>query len=138
MKFRSNILSYTLIPLFILLVGSSYFRFIVVNDYMVGYESDCDPVTSVCFIGCENDECTEVHYYKKIHKYAPNLLNQCGEDITGCENANTCLKQKDDRCSIIYCDEKVSGDECETISEKSSVQNLIQTESTIDSNPTDL
>ncbi len=134
MNFRGNILSYILIPFFILLVGSSYFRFIVVNDYMVGYESECDPLTNICFIGCENDECTEVYYYKKIHKYAPNIFNQCGEDITGCEKANTCLAQDDDKCTVMYCDIEVDEDECEKISEKPA----IQTESTINSNHTDL
>ncbi len=128
MNFSRNILSYTLIPLFILLVGSSYLRFVVYTDYVVGYESECDPETNVCFVGCENDECTDKYYYKKMQKYAPNLHNQCGEDITGCEKANVCLQQNDEKCSIVYCNPKIDIDECEDLSNEAPASDFIQTE----------
>ncbi len=130
MNFSRNFLSYILIPLFILLVASSYLRFVVLNDYVVGYESDCDPITNVCFVGCENEECTKEYYYKKMHKYAPNLYNQCGEDITECEKADVCLQKDDVGCSVMYCDPKVDGNECENISRESVSGEPIQIEQT--------
>ena len=85
MKFRENILVYTLVPLIILLIGASYMRFIVTHDYMVAYEGECDPSLNTCFVGCIDNECTSEYYYTKVQKYAPDLYKQCGSDITDCE-----------------------------------------------------
>lgn len=91
----------------------SYNRFIVKQDYRVGYEGICDPTTNInkCFIGCDDDACTEEYYYSKMVKYAPDLYGECGEDITDCEGANFCLPSDRD-CSVTYCNPEVEGDNC--------------------------
>jgi len=99
----------------------SYNRFIINNDYFVGYEGVCDPNIEKCFIGCEDDECTEEYYYSQIVKYAPDLYSECGEDITDCKEANVCLPS-DRNCSITYCDIETDGDSCSTYIEKSNVE----------------
>ena len=101
MHFRDHLLSYILIPLFVIFSLFSYFRFIVGNDYIAAYEVPCNPETQSCFVGCEDDECLEKYYYAKAQKHAADLYARCGEDITDCEAASECLA--DDRdCFIIY------------------------------------
>ena len=126
MKFRDNILLFTLTPLIVLFIGASYMRFIVMHDYMVEYESECDPATSVCFIGCEDEECTTEYYYSKIQKYAPDIFAQCGADITDCENANVCLDDEN-KCSITLCDPTTDGEECELFDENNFFESIEET-----------
>jgi hypothetical protein len=95
----------------------------VLNDYVVAYEGDCDPYTESCFVGCEDDECTEEYYYTLIEKYAPNVKAQCGTDITECDAAYECLPEDGGRCQITYCDPDVDGDEtCEVLMEVDQIQ----------------
>lgn len=111
-KFLSNnFFSLVLLFAVIIVVFISYNRFIVRQDYIVGYEGDCDPVIENCFVGCEDDECTSEYYYTKMQKYEPDLYAECGTDITDCEKANVCLPNDRD-CSKTYCDSKTSEEEC--------------------------
>ena len=104
--FNNNFFLLILLFAVIIVVFLSYNRFIVRQDYIVGYEGNCDPALESCFVGCEDDECTSKYYYTKMQKYEPDLYAECGADITDCENANICL-QNDRDCSIVYCDEKI-------------------------------
>jgi hypothetical protein len=115
-NFRDHIFPFILIPAITIVGVISYYRFIVNKDYIVEYEGVCDPEIQQCFVGCEDDECTEQYYYSDMHKYAPDLYAECGEDITDCETASMCLPS-DRECSITYCDPMVDGvDACEDIS----------------------
>jgi hypothetical protein len=99
---------------FIILIGViSYYRFMIKYDYIVEYEGVCDPTMQNCFVGCDDDACTEVYFYSKAQKYAADLFAQCGNDVTDCEAANTCF-QEDRHCSITYCDPKNDDNLCET------------------------
>jgi|GEM_PF-370942 len=117
MRLSDNIFLYTLTPLIILFIGALYVRFMVLQDYMVAYESECDPYTQVCFIGCEDDECTSEYYYSQMEKYAPNIFGQCGEDITDCDKAYICLPEDGEGCSVTFCDPEIDGDSCENLTE---------------------
>ncbi len=108
-----HVLSFVIIPLVIIVCFISYYRFMVRNDYVVGYEGKCNPAIEKCFVGCEDDACTKNNYYSKVQKYAPDLYKECGKDITDCENASKCLPG-DRNCSIIHCDPTVEGDTCAT------------------------
>jgi hypothetical protein len=124
-----RILSYVLVPTIIVLIFISYFRFVVYRDYIVEYERECNPATEDCFIGCEDDACTEEYYYSLMTKYASDLYSECGADITDCEEAQICLP--DDReCSITYCDTDVDGDACEAHTQESVQQIDEQIDST--------
>lgn len=116
MNFRSHFLSYVLLPFVIFFIGASYVRFFVIQDYLVSYEGTCDPAVHDCFVGCEDEECTSEYYYSVVEKYAPNLYEQCGADITDCEAASECTPGEE-QCSITYCSPEVDGDACELLTE---------------------
>ena len=107
-----HILLYALIPLFVITAAFGFTRFLENKDYAVTYESDCDPATESCFIGCEDDSCEVLYYYSYIEKRATDVYAQCGQDITECDAAYMCT-ESDTYCSITYCDPEVDGDACE-------------------------
>ncbi len=109
--FYRHTFSYTVALLFFIVGIVSYNRFIVNRDYMVAYEGECNPNTESCFVICDDDACSQKHYYSKIQKYAPILYEECGEDITDCKLANECVFG-DTKCSIVYCKVEVDGDVC--------------------------
>lgn len=118
---KQHLFSIILIPLCVFVVVASYYRFIVIHDYVVQYEGDCDPATQQCFVGCEDDECTVTYYYVDMHKYAPDVLAQCGPDVTGCAEASMCLPT-DRECSVRYCTPETvdDGEECDDVMESTS------------------
>ena len=112
MHFRKYILVYTLLPLVVLTIAASYYRFMVVMDYTVSYEGDCDPYTSDCFVGCEDDNCNVKYYYTKVKRYAHDFYNLCGDDVLQCEYFNACTSSEA-TCSISYCDSSYG--ECDVL-----------------------
>jgi len=116
MNLRNHILAVVLVPAVLIIVFLSYYRFMVDHDYMVTYEGACDPATQDCYIGCDDDECTEEYYYSTVEKYAADVYAQCGPDITDCETASSCVAE-DRACSVTYCDIETEGDLCETLTE---------------------
>lgn len=115
---REHFFSYTIVTLLLFVTLISYARFMVLHDYTVEYETDCDPYTESCFIGCEDDECTEEYYYANIQKYAPNIKAGCGADITDCDLAYQCGSQDGDQCEIVYCDSAIDEEGvCEELTE---------------------
>lgn len=103
---RNHVLAYICVPLLIIAAVLSFYRFVIARDYFVEYEADCDPTMESCFVGCEDEECTEVYYYAIASKHAADLYTDCGPDITDCENASQCLAEDTD-CSLTYCDESL-------------------------------
>lgn len=98
-----HILAAVLVPLMLISGAASYYRFVVANDYIVEYEGECDPASESCFEGCEDDLCEETYPYKLMEKYAADLREACGPDISDCEEANICLPTDSD-CEVTYCD----------------------------------
>jgi len=120
MKFSCSAFFLVCVLLLAVSASASYYRFMVVGDYIVEYEGECDPATETCFVGCEDEECQEVYYYSHVQKHAVNAYEQCGPDISECEEANVCLPE-DTACSITYCSEDVlhEGETCEDLDESS-------------------
>lgn len=112
-NYKDFYFNYLIIIAIIIIILMSYFRFIINNDYIVYYEGECDPYLNSCFIGCDNDDCTEEYYYKRIEKNASDLLEQCGENILVCDQSNFCL-DSDRFCSIEYCDSEIQDNECKS------------------------
>lgn len=119
MHFKENILLYTLIPLLILTVAATYYRFMVLHDYTVAYEGECDPHESSCFVECEDDECLNKYYFTKIQRNASALLAICGESIVGCDDSNVCAVGEKE-CSVTFCRLDL-GEECETFIDNSNL-----------------
>ena len=115
MKSFANIALLVLVlTLLLLTAGASYYRFIVMHDYTVGFETDCDPLTESCFVGCEDDACTEEYYYSYITRSANTLFEICGPDISTCDGAYACTTEDTD-CTIEYCDPGSETDTCDTL-----------------------
>jgi len=119
-NFRNNFFSYVLVIVILIIGIVSFFRFIVKQDYLIGYEGECDPTIESCFIGCEDDTCTKEYYYTEIQKYAQDLMKQCGKNITDCELANVCLPE-DNNCFVNFCDPEIDGEDACTFTEDFSV-----------------
>ena len=107
--FSNHIFFYSIVLCLVITIIASFYRFIIKNDYLVYYESPCDPNTKSCFESCD-DNCT---YYMKVQKYAPDVFVQCGKDITDCKSASVCLPS-DRKCSITYCNPKID-ENCDKI-----------------------
>jgi hypothetical protein len=99
--------SITLLAMLLIATIAIFYRFMVLNDYLVTYEIDCDPQTESCYEGCDNDECTEYYYYAYITREASVVNNLCGADITGCELGGYC-QASETNCQIETC----TGTEC--------------------------
>lgn len=112
--FKRYFLWYTILPLLILALAASYYRFMVLNAFEVVYEAECDPYSEQCFAWCEDEACTDIYYYKYVSRQVSDIHRLCGPDITDCEAALFCTDEEE-MCSIDYC---VDGSEdCETLTE---------------------
>lgn len=101
MQIKQHLLLYILAPLCVLAIAGSVYRFFVTEDYIVEYETNCDPQDSQCFIG--TDTATgEQYFYSLARKHATDLRRQCGVNITDCDLASVC-EEGDEDCSITFC-----------------------------------
>jgi len=114
MHFQNHILVYVLLPLLVLTIGATFYRAVILHDYNVSYEGSCDSVVESCFVGCEDDECTQEYFYTIIKRYAPNLIANCGDNMGNCEAANICPLDETD-CEITFCDPNLDIRMCDTI-----------------------
>lgn len=125
-KTQEHFFSITIFLLVILFVIASFYKFIIIHDYVVSYEGDCDPGESSCYVYCETDECDEPFYYTIIERDASHLYNLCGDDVTTCNEAYTCTD--DDSCTIFFCESDVDGaDACDTINTHGAYKHLYHT-----------
>lgn len=114
--FKKHFLKFTLVPLFILSILACYFRFVVHKDYLITFESDCDPYLEKCFVGCEDEECNEEYFYTLMTREATEVEDLCGVDITECDEVYSCPLNREVFCQVEYCSD-ITG-ECENLSEK--------------------
>lgn len=116
MQFRKYPLFYILAPLSVLAIALSFYRFMVVGDYTVAYEGECNAATESCFVGCADEECLEIYHYTLVEKSAGDVHAQCGPDISDCADASICLST-DSNCSVTFCSPTtaLSGEVCETL-----------------------
>lgn len=104
---------FLLVTLMILFaVTASFLRFMIIYDYEVRYEGECDPYSQTCFEYCETDECEDPFYYTWITAPAKDINTNCGDDITLCDYAYECVSSG--YCQIKYCDPDIS-QECESL-----------------------
>lgn len=112
MHFKKYFFSYILSSLLIFTVIVSCYRFIIISDYIVSYEIDCDPTTESCFVGCEDDECTQEYYYAVMERKAFEINSICGKDIINCDMAYYCPNDTNIECNLTYCNAETDGDSC--------------------------
>ena len=109
MAFKKHPLLYILLPICAIAILASFYRFMVVGDYIVEYEGACDPSIESCFVCCTDEECSETYFYTMVQKSASDVRAQCGSDITDCEEANVCLAG-DMNCVVTYCSADTVGE----------------------------
>lgn len=141
--FKKYFMVYTVLPLLMMAIVSSYYRFIVSYDYEVVFEGYCDPYTESCFEFCEDEECTEPFHYTWFARNAADLRSSCGDlSILDCEFAEDC-SEGEMGCYATYCDPNVDFD-CEFLTEDDFVEEQVEAteelefEEIIDSESTDI
>jgi hypothetical protein len=120
MDTKSRILLVLLLSLIVLSVSASYYRFVVLQDYIVISEIDCDPSLESCFVWiCDpevdgEDECTgdpadDTWYYKMAFRNAM-FISDCDPD----EDENClpfeCPISGEENCGQILCTEETVGE----------------------------
>ncbi len=122
MNIKNKLFLYSIVGLFILTAGASYVRFVILHDYLVSYQTECDPSTASCFTGCEDEEgweeCAEPFYYSIITRPATELESLCNTDVSNCAAAKECGNSLN--CSVTFCDDTVGEDvECYSLANDS-------------------
>ncbi len=103
MIFKKYLLSFILLPALIVTISASFYRYVIANDYVVAFYGECDPASESCFVGCEDEACTEEYYYTIIERNAAEVLAICGNNVTECDFAYVCSTTSNS-CSVTYCD----------------------------------
>ena len=94
-----------------IMVGVTYYKIMVLRDYQIATEVECDPATEKCFIyvcdPAEDDTCSEdpaeqISYYKIVHKNASNIA-QCEPAKEECEEPK--CEPGEVECEEILCNE---------------------------------
>jgi hypothetical protein len=92
----------------------------VLEDFIVTYEVDCNPQTNSCFVGCEDENCTQEYYYNLVTRRSTEINLLCGDDITDCEAALTCTSDET-ACKIEYCDKANETSQCTQLGSKENI-----------------
>lgn len=116
MFLKQHFLKLTIIPLIILAIAASFYRFMILKDYDISYEIECDPYSENCYVFCEEEDtdCTDPYYYNYVTRHASDIFPLCGNDVTDCEAANYCT-EGESLCYVDYC--LPDSEECDTLSE---------------------
>jgi hypothetical protein len=105
----------------LLLAGSllaTYYRYIVVKDYVIEAQVNCDPLTEQCFVVvCDpemGEECSgnreeDTSYYKILHRNARHIP-ACNPEAPDCPV--TACQVGEEGCFVILCDPSVEGATC--------------------------
>jgi hypothetical protein len=109
MDTKSKILFGAFSLLIVLSVSASYYRYMVLHDYLVQAEVDCDPTYESCFVWeCdpEEEECTgdpeeDTWYYKFAYRNAKNVPS-CEQTSETCD-LFTCPEGGEEECREVLC-----------------------------------
>ncbi len=111
----SKILTIVFVLLVLTSVGVAYYRYMVQNNFLVKYQTPCDPAVESCFVyECdpEADECTgdpeeDTTYYSLMYRLANNIP-ACDVEVEGdCDKAYTC-PVGEEGCEIVTCNDETS------------------------------
>lgn len=113
MFLKKYLLLLFLAPLLVLSTVSSYYRFVILHDYLVSYENECDPYSQSCYVYCDDDDCLKPFYYSIIERRANELYQLCGNNVTLCGEAYKC-QSSNFECKTYFCEDS---DNCDLLSE---------------------
>jgi hypothetical protein len=98
----------------ILSIAASFYRFVVIRDYIIEAQIDCDPVAEACFVWkcdpeseeegvmCAGNPEEDMWYYKVIRKNAANIP-VCDSYSEECEPIS-CMEGEAE-CEYVLCEE---------------------------------
>ncbi len=104
-----KILLFLLILLIVCTIVSSYYRFVIIQDYLVTYKVNCDPSSASCYIGCSDETCAEPYPYALVERPAQILSKLCPGGKPECLAANTC-SPREQQCQTHLCDSGAGND----------------------------
>jgi hypothetical protein len=96
-------------------VGVAYYRYMLQKNFLVKYETPCDPSLEACFTyECDPaiEKCTgipeeDISYYNLMYRKAYNVP-KCDVEIEGgCNAAYACPKNEED-CKMVACKEEIA------------------------------
>jgi len=108
---KTKILYAVFFAAIIFAVGASYYKYFVAKDYFVKMETECDPMSEVCFVfECDPEsdpECPaeveeRVSYYKYVNKKA-FAIPLCDPENEECASLQC---SADEDCEEIFCSEE--------------------------------
>jgi hypothetical protein len=114
----SRILTIVFVLLLVTSVGVAYYRYMVQENFLVKYQTPCNPATESCFVyECdpEAEECTgnpeeDTTYYSLMYRLAKNIP-ACDVNVEGdCDAAYTCAAGEQ-KCEIVVCNDDTSLEE---------------------------
>lgn len=95
-----------LFGLLCLTIASSYYKYLVLKDYIVESETSCDPYNETCYVKhCDNSEkgaCTgnpdeDISYYKIEYRNARNII------CTGDNDCDFSCTESEKDCGEVAC-----------------------------------
>lgn len=110
MDTKSKILFSFLGILIVLSVSASYYRYMVLHDYLVEAHVDCDPSLEICFVWecdpetegeCTGDEEEDTWYFKIAHRNAKNITS-CDPQDEECQQFQ-CPEEGEEACDEVLC-----------------------------------
>lgn len=111
MERKSKILLGAFVLLLVWSIGMSYYRYMVIHDYIIKIEAYCDPSAEVCFVrSCDTEdetaECTgnpeeDTAYYKIVTRNA-QYMPACDPMNADCP-VSVC-REDEEGCSVEQCD----------------------------------
>ncbi|QQR65170.1 hypothetical protein IPH92_01135 [Candidatus Kaiserbacteria bacterium] len=109
MRIKTKVFYGIFCALIMLSVSASYYRFMVLHDYIIQNEVDCDPTYESCFVWeCDSDveECTgnpdeDIWYYKIAYRNAKNIP-ACDAGEEACDQF-TCPEGGEAECNEVLC-----------------------------------
>lgn len=131
---RSKVLLAVFGTAIILSVGVSFYRYMVVRDYIIEAQVDCDPTAEACFVyECDPESedpeamCTgspeeDIWYYRIIHKNAMNISACDDQNQEACASLTCAENEKE--CGYTFCEEgNADGVRCSTAEDAAVLMN---------------
>jgi hypothetical protein len=95
----------------LLTVLAAFTRFVIIRDFIIKAEADCDPLNEACFVyhcdpeleECSEDPADDTYYFKVLRRNA-RYLPDCDPADENCPALICPAGEKD--CSFVYCNEE--------------------------------
>lgn len=104
-----------------LVIFSGIYRFFISRNFLLIFETECDPTVEKCFVQhcdeslgeCTGNEDEDVWYYSKVKKMAYDV-KKCDPRKEECPDESICDQPVSQRCWIEKCNEEIldEGEEC--------------------------